>query len=137
MPSSPTYSGSSVTSLRSKQSSDSSEIDGLVEALQSDHMKRRRAVRPARERRGQYNPQLPAKEGTFSVADSRFPIKSLKVDEFDVDKSVETSQIKTMTSTPVPPRLSPPSGTRSPNRSSPPKLSDNEKLKVLVVEVSY
>ncbi|EJC98092.1 uncharacterized protein FOMMEDRAFT_97970 [Fomitiporia mediterranea MF3/22] len=131
---SPAHSSSSIQSLRSRKSSDSSEIDGIVEALQSDHMKRPRAVRQTRERKRQYNPRLPAKEGTFNVADSRFPIKSLKVDEFDVDKSVETSQIKTMAPTPVPLRLSPPSGTRSPAQVSPSQAVPNDKLRVLVVE---
>ncbi|KAL5524537.1 hypothetical protein ACEPAF_9677 [Sanghuangporus sanghuang] len=133
---SPTHStgSTSVQSLRSRKSSDSSEIDGMIEALQSDHMKRPRAKKEPRERRRQAIMSAPEKEGTFPVTDSRFPIKGLKVDDFDVDKSVESSQFKTMAPTPVPARLSPPFANRCPSRASSSQSSLSDKLRVLVVE---
>ncbi|KAL5520100.1 hypothetical protein ACEPAG_1760 [Sanghuangporus baumii] len=131
---SPTHSSTSVQSLRSRNSSDSSEIDGVIGALQSDHMKRPRAKKASREGQRQAIMNSPAKEGTFPVADSRFPIKGLKVSDFDVDKSVESSQFKTMAPTPVPARLTPPFANRSPSRASSSPSSPSDKLRVLVVE---
>lgn len=138
---SPAASANSVRSMRSRKSSDSSEIGEMIEALQSDHMKRPRASSKPKATRERERQQLitsaSVKEGIFTVTDSRFPIKGLKVDEFDVDKSVESSQIKTMAPTPVPARSSPVNANRSPSSASSSHSSSNGsmKMKVLVVEV--
>ena len=129
---------------RSTKSSDSSEIDSLVEAISSDPMQQsgahgssggnsvRSQVRSWRSMHvgssslnthlrqqqqvpmsqahsihQQFGHQSQAQEGTFSVADSRFPIKSLKLDEFDVDKPVDHAQIMTASPTPMPVRTPP------------------------------
>lgn len=118
---------------RSRTSSGSSEIESIVDAISTDHMARpnadrRQSTSSARARIT--GPQQRPADGKFDVADSRFPIRSLKVDEFVVDKAVEQSQFMTVSPTPVPSRVSPlsASGTATPLRT-------NDKLRVLVAEV--
>ncbi|THH10468.1 hypothetical protein EW145_g1296 [Phellinidium pouzarii] len=112
---SPTNSTTSNRSLqtRSRTSSDSSEIDSIVEALSYDCMKKGK-------RR--------SSNGQFEVVGSRFPIKSLKMDEFDVDKAVESAQINTVAPTPRLLRASPSSASDGPSAYR----SSGGKLRVLV-----
>lgn len=124
-----TTSGKSM-STRSRTSSGSSEIDSIVEALSSDHMTNpKRTTTSTSANRTTVQPKQSPANGVFEVVDSRFPIRSLRVDEFDVDKPVDSAQIMTVAPTPMPTRVSPASG------SSTPSSTDLEKLRVLVVEV--
>lgn len=68
-----------------------SEIDSLVEAISTSHMiphKFSRTGAPAR--RPKPRQVRPPKGGKFEVEDSYFPIRSIKVDEFDVEPTVAT-----------------------------------------------
>lgn len=115
----------------SGNSSSSAEIDNLVQALSTSHMRGGAIQKPtATSVTLQHSPRAPS-GGSFGVADSRFPIRSLKVDEFDVDKEVESSQFASFTPTPQGSRASPrgasSSGTPAPTPA---------KLRFLIVEVN-
>lgn len=120
---------------RSRTSSGSSQIESLVDAISSDHM-----ARPNSNKRSSSSATRPrmqtslhhSADGKFDVADSRFPIRSLKMDEFSVDKAVEQSHFSMISPTPLPSRISPPSATGTVT----PSLSLTEKLRVLIAEVS-
>ncbi|KLO05580.1 hypothetical protein SCHPADRAFT_946794 [Schizopora paradoxa] len=85
---------------RSRTSSKSSEIDSLVEAISSDPMKVKHRKHSKAVARSTSMTQSPP-EGSYDVADSRFPIRSVKVDEFDVDKTIFEPHFKSI-STPQP-----------------------------------
>lgn len=115
----------------SRGSSDSSEIESLVEALRSDHMKEPRSITQSASMPSYIRgPASRPKEGTYEVTDSRFPIKSVKIDAVDADKPVEQAQIKTVSTTPMPPRRDSEGAPRTPPRHKP-----EHSLRVLVVEV--
>jgi len=114
----------------SRTDSSSSEIDSLVEALSSDHMKKKASSYASRTAFvSMPGPTIPPAGGKFDVVGFRFPIRSLKLDEFDVDKSVEVAQIMAMASTPRGSRVSPPAAS-----SVSPSPSLDDKLRVLIVE---
>lgn len=121
---------------RSRTSSQSSEIDSLVEAISSDPMKVRhrkpsRAVaKPSSMTQRSSSSPTGGTGGTYDVVDSRFPIRSLKVDEFNVDKTIVEPHIK-LISTPQPSASI--SAVDSESSTSGPTL--NSKLRILVVEV--
>lgn len=118
---------------RSRTSSGSSQIESLVDAISSDHMANSNKRSSSSATRPRIQPSLHhSADGKFDVADSRFPIRSLKMDEFSVDKAVDQSHFSMISPTPMPSRISPPfaSGTVAPS------LPLNEKLRVLIAEVS-
>lgn len=92
-----------LTRTGSRNSSDSSELESLVEALQSNHMKESRSNSLSKTRNAQNLARPPshrAKEGEFDVTDSRFPIKSVKIDAVDADKPVDRPHITSVAPTP-------------------------------------
>lgn len=137
---SPEPSSSSValqTRSQSRTSSGSSEIDSIVEALSHDPMKKKKRLSQPPASMPPRQPQHPPKDGVFEVTDSRFPIRSLKVDEFDVDKAVESAQINTVAPSPSPEiPLSSTGATRLSTGPSPSRVElKDERLRVLIVEV--
>jgi len=117
---------------RSRTSSQSSEIDSLVEAISSDPMRvrNRKASKTARKSStATQQPGSPPTAGTYDVMDSRFPIRSLKVDEFNVDKPIAEPHIK-----PIPTPQPGASISAVDSESSTPGPALFSKLRILVVE---
>ncbi|KAI0671080.1 hypothetical protein C8Q78DRAFT_1079021 [Trametes maxima] len=119
-------SGSSRSSLIRSISDHSrrSEMDGLVEALSSNHMHDCRAIQDGESpQRG--SSSRPSSGGRVEVPGSSTPLKPIKLDEFDLDRPMTAARV--------------PRGSRaSPGKQSPPHRAPVEppvpKLRVLVVE---
>lgn len=129
----------SLTRSSSRGSNDSSELDNLVEALQSDHMQSSAEVKKVANKnsnlhdlqyiRSSVSLQKP-KEGTYPVTDSRFPIKSVKIDAVDADQVVASAKIMTVHSSPENARSSPTPFAQGSNYQEP-----SDPLRILIVEV--
>ncbi|KAI0643021.1 hypothetical protein C8Q79DRAFT_202229 [Trametes meyenii] len=120
-------SGSSRSSLVRSNSDHShrSEMDGLVEALSSNHMHDSRAVQDSESPRERRSSSRPSSGGRVDVPGSSTPLKPIKVDEFDLDRPMTAARI--------------PRGSRvSPVKQSPPHRAQLEstlpRLRVLIVE---
>lgn len=115
------------------EGSGASEIDSLVEALSMNHMGRPR--KPVRVRRSR------PKDGTFPVEGSKYPVRSVKVDEFELDKphpepveaTIEQAELQPK---PLPEPAPAPSVIADATSRNAPASSAvaSEKLRVLVVD---
>ncbi|KZT60695.1 hypothetical protein CALCODRAFT_480578 [Calocera cornea HHB12733] len=100
----------------SSKGSKGSAIDSLVEALQSDPLNPSTRVGSNRSKRSMSNEQLPSlspsalrtpatersgQPGYFDIEGSRYPVRSVKMDEFDLDKSIREPKTVELPASPV------------------------------------
>ncbi|TRM64908.1 hypothetical protein BD626DRAFT_454990 [Schizophyllum amplum] len=131
---SPASSGSSaVSSLRvrdrtmSRGSSKGSEIDSLVEALSTSHMKSPQSPLAADIRKEPREPH----PGTVEIGGSATPLRPVKIDEFDLDKPSWSSSAAQQTQS-APESLSVTSASSLELRAA--EMPSNPVLRVLIVE---
>lgn len=122
------------SSLRSKTDSAGSthsEIESIVEALSIDYMGNRSPVTkqsPPVDSSPIKTPQRPPQDGKFEVAGSKYPIRSVRVDEYDLELPADPGK----------PAQAPPSTQRVTATNQTPRpapKATSGKLRVLIVEV--
>jgi hypothetical protein len=140
--SSKSYKSHHVVESRSRTNSEGSggsEIESLVEALGSSHMVQPGSPSAPAPRRPSVRKKAPlGHDGKFEVDGSNFPIRSLKLDEFDVDKdpkSVKTP-IEELSQPLMAPKIEGPTLGAPLLRKTPSSSNSLRCLRILVVEVS-
>ncbi|KZS90438.1 hypothetical protein SISNIDRAFT_415403 [Sistotremastrum niveocremeum HHB9708] len=136
--SSASRSGSSVSSSRpsNRLSSDESvshKIDDLFDAISSDHMATpgtpARQVPRSSSRRSRKNNAAVGEHGEFHVEGSKYPVRSIKMDESKLDQKRSASAPP-----PVNPEISPPPVATSTSTTPPDTPADTEDMRILIVE---
>ncbi|TDL22224.1 hypothetical protein BD410DRAFT_788955 [Rickenella mellea] len=113
------------TRSNSSAASQKSEIDSIVEALAGGHMGT--SIKSGSSSASHPRmPTLPPQDGVYEIAGSKYPIRSVKVDEFDLDTPV------TPESSSKPAQTTPPERQKSSPRTYP--IPSPAKLRVLIVE---
>ncbi|KAJ7163265.1 hypothetical protein C8R46DRAFT_1177450 [Mycena filopes] len=138
---------SSLRRSRRRSIDSGGAIDSLVEALASSHMISPSPQGSHHKRTRSSSPEAPPTimPGLFGVSDSSVPIRPIRVDSFAVDAPVTPppgDDESRRLSSPPPGALpsvgestpSTPTSSASAGPSSPPRLEDSSKLRVLIVE---